>query len=310
MLIISAVLLVSGYDILPIDFKSVPLQLDDDPTKLRHDAWRFASESEAVTTLTGGQQLRGVEYQTIQMVYETKGGNIFSQENLRSIRRFENEIFNTKDYQDYLCQLQGNRNRTRCKKPLSILRFFDGSYQDIHPDFYDPDFNNVTNVLSTAKRRNFSRAILNYHLGRVAVVSKNEASSPITRSLLYIGWPFKGYNYTDDRRDDQIKSINRKIVDIFGSKLEEKYQDGVGMMDFFYDNEALNGDALERQVIYNVYIAITPIQKYNSYINHYSTFLIDISVSYKHRGRQKSKSHLDTDSVFMINEELLSCMTA
>ena len=258
MLIISATLLVSGYDILPVDFKDVPLQLNDDPTKLRHDAWQFASESEAVTTLTGRQQYRGVPYQTIQMVYEIKGGNVFSRENLRTIRKFENEIFNTNGYQKYLCQLQGNGTRT-CKKPLSILRFFDGSYKDIHPDLYDPDFKNVPYILSTTKRINFSRAILNYHLGRAAVVSKKETSSSITRSLLYIGWPFKGYNNTNDRKDDQIKEINRKIVDIFGSKLNEKYKDGVGTMDFLYDNEALNKDALERQVN-AIYITLIHIQ--------------------------------------------------
>ena len=256
MLMITAILLVNGYDILPIDFKDVPLQLDDDPTKLRNDAWQFASENEGVTTLTGGRQLRGVAYQTIQMVYEIKGGNVFSQENLKSIQKFEDETFNSSDYQNHLCQLQlGNGKRT-CKKPLSILRFFDGSYKDIHKDFYDPDFKNIANILSRAKTINLSRAILNYHLGKVAVVSKNKASSSITRSLLYIGWPFKGYNNTNDRKDDQKKEIDKKIVDIFGTKLRKKYEDGVDTMDFFYDNEALNKDALERQVIFDMALAI------------------------------------------------------
>ena len=253
MLIITAILLVNGYDILPIDFKDVPLQLDDDPTKLRNDAWHFASESEAVTSLTGGQQLRGVAYQTIQMVYEIKGGNVFSKENLKSIQKFEDETFNSSDYQNHLCQLQLGNGKRKCKKPLSILRFFDGSYKDIHKDFYDPDFKNIANILSRAKTINLSRAILNYHLGKVAVVSKNKASSSITRSLLYIGWPFKGYNNTNDRKDDQKKEIDKKIVDIFGSKLRKKYEDGVDKMDFFYDNEALNKDALERQVMQVLY---------------------------------------------------------
>ena len=251
MLLVSLILLVSGYDVLPIDFKDVPLQLAHDATKLRNDAWRFAIENEGVTTLTGGQQTRGVRYKNIQMVYELGGGNVLSQENFKSIQKFENEIFTVKDYQNELCHLHGTGKRS-CKNPLSILRFFDGTHRNISPSFYDPHFNNITNVLHTAMRINLTRAILTYHLGKDAMISQGKAKSTVTRSLLYTGWPLEGYNSTNDRKNYQVKDVDRKIVDIFASRLNRQYGNGVGKMNFFYDNPALNKDALEKQV-YDLY---------------------------------------------------------
>ena len=53
MLFLTGALFLSGYDILPVNFEEVPLDLSKDSTKLRADAWMFASESDEVTTLSG-----------------------------------------------------------------------------------------------------------------------------------------------------------------------------------------------------------------------------------------------------------------
>lgn len=255
LLLLTAVLFATGYDILPIDFEGVPLALEGDPTKTRTDAWWYASDDSAVTTLTGGQQLRGVQYQAIQMVYEIKDGNIFTRENLVAIKKSEDELFNNTEYQNKLCQLQGSINR-KCKLPLSILRFFDGSYKSIDPVLNDPTFQDIPTVLLKANSINTSKVILNYHLGKNAVVSKTAVSSSHTRSLLYIGWPSEGYNSTEDRNEDQIKEIDKTISDTFASRLNAKYEDKIGKMNFYYDNLALSTDALQKQVIFDMMLAV------------------------------------------------------
>ena len=255
MVMVTAALFAGGYDILPTDFQSVPLTLENDPTKLRTDAWWYANDDSAVTTLTGGKQLRGVQYQVIQMVYEMNGGNVFTRENLLAIKKNENELFKNTDYQKKLCQLEGSTNRT-CKLPLSILRFFDGTYKKIHHAFNDPNFQNIPTVLNTAKEINVSNVILNYHLGKDAVISKTVASSPYTRSLIYLGWPYEGYNSTEDRDDDQTEDIDKVIIETFESQLDDKYKNKIGEMNFYYDNPALNQDAVQKQVVLDMMLAI------------------------------------------------------
>ena len=170
MILLTVILLVSGYNILPIDFGGLPLDLAEDSTKLRTDAWLFALEDKEISPLSGGQLERGVQYQIMQLIYE--GDNVFSKESLKTIKYNEEKLFNKTDYQNKLCQLIQTRpgeNRT-CKAPLSILRFFDGTYSGISPAFNDPHFDNISGVLYAAKMNNLSKAILNYHLGEYFIV--------------------------------------------------------------------------------------------------------------------------------------------
>ena len=165
MILLTVILLVSGYDILPIDFGGLPLDLPEDSTKLRTDAWQFALEDKDINPLSGGQLERGIQYQAMQLVYE--GDNVFSKESLKTIKYSEEKLFNKTDYRDKLCLLMQTKpggNRT-CKQPLSILRFFDGTYSGINSEFNDPHFENISGVLYAAKMNNLSKAILNYHLG-------------------------------------------------------------------------------------------------------------------------------------------------
>jgi hypothetical protein len=164
MILLTVVLLVSGYNILPVDFGGIPLDLPEDSTKLRTDAWWFALEDDEINPMSGGQLERGVQYQFIQLIYE--GDNVFSKESLKTIKYNEEKLFNKTDYQNKLCQLiqTPGGNRT-CKPPLSILRFFDGTYRGISPVFNDPHFDNISGVLYAAKMNNLSKTLLNYHLG-------------------------------------------------------------------------------------------------------------------------------------------------
>ena len=191
MLVLTVGLTLSGYDVVNIEFGGLPLEVPEDSTKLRSDAWWNAKDDVSITSKKSVHLHRSVQYQTIAMVYETNDGNVFTKDNLKAIQKAEEEVFRDERYQDKLCQLQRLNNVT-CRLPLSIVRFFDGSYRNIHPSLYDPSFENIPFILYTAQSRNISKAILNFHLGKNAFIGKNIARSQYTRSLIYTGWPIEG----------------------------------------------------------------------------------------------------------------------
>ncbi len=258
MILLTGILLASGYDVIPISFSTLPLDLKDDSTKLRTDAWLHVKDDDSVQKLNGQQQMRSEEYQALLYFYEKKGSNVFTPEHLKEIQNFENGLFYSPGYNETLCQLKfvNSSNSTTCRKPLSILRFFDGSYENIHPDLYDPTFQDIPKVLHAAQSVNLSKAILNFHLGKDAVINQNMAVSEITRTLMYTGWPIKGYNSTDDRDDDQRKDMDKRIVDVLATELEDKFKDGVGSLDFVYNNQALLVDATTKQVVLDMMLAV------------------------------------------------------
>lgn len=199
-------LYLSGYDILPADFTQVPLNLEDDVTKLRADAWKFARQDSRVNinpTSVGIQGERTIQYDVLELMYDAQQGNAFTKQNLKLIHDVEIEIFNNSIYQQRLCQLMKNG---LCKSPLSIIRFFDGSYRSIHPDLFDPSFENITRILNLANSINITRAMLDFHLDKHAVIHSDSdvaVQSRYTRSLFYIGYPLKIFHNTEDRVDQQ-----------------------------------------------------------------------------------------------------------
>ena len=93
-------------------------------------------------------------------------------------------------------------------------------------------------------------------LGRDAKITKTRASSTHTRSIMYIGWPHVGYKSTEDRKDDQNDKINTIISDTYGERLEEMYKDGIDDLEFFYNSVALLVDALTKQVVLDLMLAV------------------------------------------------------
>ena len=252
----------AGYDILPVDFGRVPLNLEKDNTKLRFDAWNFAKYGGAVTAnpaKAGTQNERGITYQTLQLVYEYENGNILTKGNLRQMQETENSVLQKKNYKEKLCQLvQGQNGTTFCKPAFSILRFFDGSYANLHPDFNDLNFTNISRVLMTARNLNLTKAFLAYHLGkdvRFDLVN-NMVSSSYCRSLLYIGWPLAEYDNVQENEDEQTEKLEDLIFTAFGDSLATMAEDGVGEMNFYYTNFALRNKATQKQVIKDMQLAI------------------------------------------------------
>lgn len=250
----------SGYDILPADFTQVPLNLEDDVTKLRADAWKFARQDSRVNinpTSVGIQPERSIQYDALELMYEAEQGNTFTKENLKLIRDTEFEIFNNSIYQQRLCQIV---EYGLCKFPLSIIRFFDGSYRSIHRDLFDPNFENITAILTLANSINVTRAILDFHLDKQAVIADptkghKPVKSKYTRSLFYTGYPLKGFHNIEDRVDEQWENAQSFASEAFAELLDKKFKQGIGDMKFYYFLRALFFNAISQQVIYDLLLA-------------------------------------------------------
>ena len=256
-ILITTILFATGYDILPVDFSAVPLNLDDDPTKLRTDAWKFASESDSVTlssSTVGARSPRILRYQGIELVYESRQKNILTKESLKHIAHFEWQLRNSTAWRAKICLLD---SKQECQKPNSILRFFDGTYRSVHEGLFDPGFENITKVLGIAQSLNKTRLVLAYHLAKDAVVAGTTkiARSKYTRSLMITGWPLEGYDSTLSQKDEQTEKLDSTIVDAFAVKLAQKYKTGFPSIDFFYYNRAVYVDAIKRQVVYDFLLA-------------------------------------------------------
>ena len=242
-------LLVAGFDILPVDFGKVPLNLEEDDTKLRFDA----TPCKALA-----QHERGTMYQILEFVYEFENGNILTKSKLLQMQETENSFCKRKSTNNF-CQLVKMRNGTTvCRPAFSILRFFGGSYVNIHSSFYDPNFLNISHVLSTAQRHNMTRAFLAYHLGKDVKfeVPNNMVSTSYCRSLLYIGWPLAGYENVQEKEDEQTKKTDDYIFTTFGSSLAKMAEEGIGEMNFYYQNLALWIKATQAQVVKDLQLAI------------------------------------------------------
>ena len=251
-ILITAILNASGFDILPVEFGQVPLDLEEDPTKLQADAWNFLGRDPRITinpSTLGLQGERVAKFDLLEVVYEFTDGNVFTQENLELIQQTEKELLKNKVYQEKMCLVMGSGI---CRPPLSVLRFFDGSYQAMNPAFDDPKFEKITEVLNTAYRMNITRPTLDYHLARDAVISAKEATSHYTRSLFYVGYPFEGFKNTEDRWEEQWETSQKYSGEAFGKILDEKYKSGVGSMHFYYYLRSLSFDAISKQVIFDL----------------------------------------------------------
>ena len=258
MILLTIVLILSGYDIVKPDFTTVPLFLNEDSTKLRTDAWKNVHSDESVTPSSSGQRERSIQYSLLELFYESRDGNVFTKENLMRIKQNEDALFEDQTYKSKLCQMQTVGPNQTCKPPLSIVRFFDGTLKTIDTTFDDPGFDNIFAVLTRAKNITLTSAILNFHIGRDAVIDKNRniATSKYTRSLLYFGWPMKGYASTEQKDHEQKEKIDEIIVDVFSEWMNDIYKYKLGDMNVYYFNAALLKKSTESQIIYDMGLAI------------------------------------------------------
>ncbi|XP_067682304.1 protein dispatched homolog 1-like [Haliotis asinina] len=237
LIVVSAILVQSGYNLFPLSFTGVPLTLTEDATYLRGEAFSLA-ESNAIILpqpVDVYSTERTETTETLTLYYE--GSNVFTKDNLQAIAAWENELVSEPKYGNFCKLLETGQ----CQKPFSIIRFFDGSLPSITPDV---NYDNIVGTLSAAMNNPTTAQMLQYHLGKDAVINatENVASSSITRSIIYLGHDDK------DKRQDFL-------VETFHSKLNSKTETGVGGMAFIFTSTSLFTYDVERQVIFDLLLA-------------------------------------------------------
>mgnify|MGYP000069531271 CR=1 FL=1 len=122
----------------------------------------------------------------IVLYYDTGGeGNIFTKENMQQIEIIEDKMFQMHNYTSYCVQ----SSALECQKFTSILRYFDGTYANIDPLFYDPEYNNISQVLYAARTNNQTKGDFAYFLAENHRVDNSHAYAPVTRTIVPLGYP-------------------------------------------------------------------------------------------------------------------------
>ena len=78
---------------------------------------------------------------------------MFMQKNLRDIQKTKKNFAEVQNIQKYCLLLENSQN---CSEPESVIRFFDGTYAQDFPQLNDPDFTNISYILSEANKLLFS----------------------------------------------------------------------------------------------------------------------------------------------------------
>ncbi|XP_064642212.1 uncharacterized protein LOC135496681 [Lineus longissimus] len=233
-----------GYAIFPIDFESTPVNLMDDPSFLRNEAFKTRDDNLNVEYRfvmdwysMFPNWLRGREDERIELFFEALdgSGNMFTQKNLKLLEQIERHLFQLKDFQSYYCLYTAY---LECKQPESILRFFDGTYKNIDSVFDDPDFENIAQVLFMAEHYNETKDEVQKYLGKNAVITREKAKSAITRSFQVFGYP--------KRNPSDVKDTNNYIYQDFKPEMDrlQKESPAVG---FYYYNKPIYKEDTRRQ---------------------------------------------------------------
>ncbi|XP_071961979.1 protein dispatched homolog 1-like [Antedon mediterranea] len=249
MLLLSGILLMAGYDLLPINFTSVPMDLTEDDTFLRDLAWNnrdsISNLYDRKRSQTSGS--RTSWYDRLTVIFYHENGNVFTKENFKLIESVEEELRYAKDYTKYcLLDVDGN-----CTQINSILRYFDGTYASTNSDLNDPDYDNIPQTLETVQGIPTLAAGLQFFLGKNYVIDglKNTASSDITRISIDFGSPLEDGGDID-------KIIQEHQFDSYAGFLKDHFENGLGSMEVSYQSESLFTYEINLQVIKDMSLVI------------------------------------------------------
>ncbi|CAH1792445.1 unnamed protein product [Owenia fusiformis] len=262
-LVITAILLRAGYDIINFQLSQLPLTLIDDVDYLRAKAWNQrdsllpslverSSQSDEKSELVANRTETG---EIIEMYFEIIGGNVFTKENLQRINDTEEHFLKNQEFVDGFCKVSATGE---CVKSFSILRYFDGTYANIDPIFDDPNFDNVVNVLHKAATLDQTKQQFQIFLGKNSVINgtTNTAVSSITRSWIYVGSPLPGYNTSTDREDEQETLLKDFFKLTFGPMFKQYSIDGVGPMDFIYSSSTMLSNGISTQAMMDMMLVM------------------------------------------------------
>ena len=191
---ITVAMLLSGFDLFPADFDNLPMYDWNVPWRRREWAWKYRDDYEKkynrklyLQSSPNWNRSKHYGRGDIVLYYDNGSKNIFTTQNLKRIEYIENNITSLEQYSNYCVQILP----LTCAKPASILRFFDGTYAYISHVFYDPHYNNISNVLHAASTNNHTKHYLSVFLAKDSTITQTFAHASFTRTVIPIGYPLK-----------------------------------------------------------------------------------------------------------------------
>ena len=209
-MIITVVLLLTKYDLFPTDFENLPMYDWTVPWRRRDVAWQFRDEYS--DRYIRKQYLQGLpkwyraqEYPrgSIMLYYDTGDENVFTKQNFEKMAYIEKTVTSLPEYVKYCVQDASGK----CKKPASILRFFDGTLSALNPVFYDPNYNKIPAVLFTALNDNKTKAKFAILLAKEHSITPNHAHATLARTVIPLGFPLK-----DAKEKTQMEKEMQKFL--------------------------------------------------------------------------------------------------
>lgn len=259
LLLLTGVLIGCGIDVIQLNFNGVPLTLLDHPTYTRALAWQNKDEDGVAIgkdTDAGSIGERSRTADNLLMYYQAdQGTNVFTAERLREIKKVEDRLLAVPGYKNF-CQLppaSAGGSSATCLKPLSVLRFFDGSYGLA---FGDANFSDVAGTLYRASLIPQLNQILQFHLGKEGEVTASQTQSSVTRTLFYFGYPLTGHDLRADNRTRQLETIRAFQVNHFLDILQSTSDNGAGDMEFLFFSVQILTDSLLNQVVKDMLLAV------------------------------------------------------
>lgn len=236
-----------------MELYSVPYRLRDfafrDKDKFPDKFWRSVS----VTRRPSWERSVSYTYSAIDTFYDTDSGNVFTKENLQRIESIEGAIAGIHGYEKYCLTVNSS---LVCKKPVSVLRYFDGTFVDISPVFYDPDFNHITAVLYEAYTNNVTRSKFKYFLPKSFTITPEVAIGAITRSIITFGCTSSNINGVLSHCNDFKDFVEPFLMNTVSAKLKEIRKDASEHLEFYYMSFQIWRKEVIRQAMHDLLYAI------------------------------------------------------
>ena len=149
------------------------------------------------------------------------------------MRNLEDELYYDLDFQRRYC----HTNLYRCVLPKSVNRLFDGSYIDVDPTFYDPEYSNITGVIRLAFQLNLD--LVEAVFGTEIRVSNDSVYSKSVCTTFEYGFPLNGYSSGYTQIEAQENLLEDYLEDTVRSILQPLFENGVGDIRLSYYSERL-----------------------------------------------------------------------
>lgn len=188
----------------------------------------------------------------LSSLFYIEHGNVLTKENLKKIQKIQQQMFDVPEYQESYCHIEDGS----CSVPLSIIRFFDGTYIHIDTRFDDPEFDDIIRILYLADNNNETKEELQNYLGSNSKISSVEAESDITRVTLPLGYPLKNFKDTDDRKEKQGDLVKDFCLDFWEPIATKYFEDGVGDMDYYFSSLYMIVAVISKQALLDLALAI------------------------------------------------------